>query len=256
MFSFWRRQPSESQPPPPPPPPPHEQRNLTDMAMKRYQGDPTSRVMYASKSEKAQFVCSLPENSKHLADAQKLSLEIFTGKGESRRAIEVDQSQRRQSLLIKDSNEPTIPSQNSSGERLHKRSASTRHSKDSHRQFVEEPVSRTSSTSKSHKLFKSRSSNEYDPPEAAQVTHQRSAPSSSSSGQFLERRSMSGQKHTSDTHETYLLRGGEGRTLLASAPTGSHVARYHDKIAAQAGNEVSTRFHVAISICDIRLTMA
>lgn len=252
MFSFWRRQPSEPQAPPPPPPPPQqEQRNLTDLAMRKYKGDPASRVMYASKSEKAQFVCSLPANSKHLGDAQKLSLEIFTGRGESPKTIEDSQQQRR---LIKDSNESPVVSQNQSGERLQKRSTSTRHSKDSNRQFVEEPVSRTFSTSNSRRRSKLYHSNESGPPEAAQVMNQRSAPTSSSSGRFFERRSMSGQKHTSDTHETYLLQGGEGRTLLASAPTGSHVARYHDQIAAQGGSEVSTKLNVVNSSCEIKLT--
>lgn len=215
MLSFWRRS-SRDSPPPPPPPARHPQggRDFSDLTL-RSESDPGNRVRYASKTENVQFMCSFPANSPHLAEAQKLSLEIFTSRQAQRQAIEENRSQRSQPLLIRENVEP-YGGRRSPAQPEVRRSMNMRQSESP----KPERASRRRST-----LFE-----DFDPEMAPdEYPRQRRA-----------RRPISGQKHTSDTHETYILSGGEGRKLLASAPVGSRVARYHDQIAAHAGNEVSS----------------
>ena len=84
MLSLFRRQPSA---PAPTPPPRRLEDNMGDLIRSEHVAA-ADRVTYASKSSNVKFVCSMPADSQHLAEARNLSLGIYTGRGAQPRSIE------------------------------------------------------------------------------------------------------------------------------------------------------------------------
>lgn len=201
--------------------------------------DPRDRVTYASKNDKVKFVCNLPSNSQHLSAAQNLSLEIFTGiQGSSQRLVS-DGPTRQDAKLLTARDELQRPGSQSATSRPAVSSAS----QESKPRVIEvEPTklpSRISSISRSgnqrHKSTSPLPSHNRQESRTEDVLRR-----SSDQDRRIQQRHQSsttkGFKHTSETHETYVLRSGGGRELFASAPIGSETAKIHDQVAARAGS--------------------
>lgn len=223
MLSFWRRPSQQTSP--------SRRSDEDDRLSLPIEAEPQDRVTYASKSDKVKFACNLPANSRHLAEAQSLSLSIFSGREARSKAIEDDQAERRSPKLLTDRN--AVGQSNA---------LEARSSKDRIIDFppvVAKTAPGESPPSKQNSIIRKLSQrSRHSPPTSprASKAETQKVDRASTSAPTIDRhsaRTISGHKHTSATHETYVLKNGRGRSLLAAAPIGSQIASAHDKIAAQ-----------------------
>ncbi|KAK5940373.1 hypothetical protein PMZ80_007793 [Knufia obscura] len=232
MLSFWRRPRKEHSPWL------HDSDN--DHPSFRSELEAPDRVTYASKSDNVMFTCNLPANSPHLAEAQNLSLSIFTGREAHTKGTKDDQARRASSRLLSDA---------MSRYRGDRRESSR--SKDHVARVQGIARAETMETSVPSKQSSStRRLPRRDRNSSAATSHANKTAVEKRSPtvvlghnvEYHKTPSVPGHKHTSATHETYVLKNGRGRLLYASAPRGSQIASTHDKIAAQGmmPNEVRT----------------
>jgi hypothetical protein len=202
-----------------------------------------SGVTYASKdsSRDVQFVCHLPEGSKHAAEAQQLAGSIFSRKAgksdrrltqgqnsapamledsaaQRRRAAENESSQHRgigrsrrhgdEELVVLGEEDEYIPTSNA-------RHGSVRHNDDDHARNLRHQDTDSDTASSA-------------------VNTATSAHRHAGTGQS----GTQGWHHKTDSHTTYNMKTST-RQLFVSAPTGSHEAEIHDRLAAMAAKKGS-----------------
>ncbi|KAJ9662460.1 hypothetical protein H2198_001349 [Neophaeococcomyces mojaviensis] len=183
--------------------------NVENRDVVRANAEQKSQVTYASRSKGVEFVCHLPKDSKYASQAQKLSLEIYTDRRAAPKGIEDRKNAR---LMLREG-----------GEESYEEVATDRRYTETLEEVrrralpATEVVDRTARNRRHH---------------SANISNDNKALAQVDSGSE-NHRARDSFKHTSDTHESYVLRQ-PGREMFVSAPIGSREAELHDQVAMKA----------------------